>query len=1078
MKRNKSIFSLLAILSLGLTAVYAKSVVTPGDWEDDDPVVVVTFINVPTAEYSGLHLKLTSDDPEASIMWTTDASLDPEMNGWKKYTAPLSLTEDCTVRFYASLGKGKNSEVGSYTFVYADHQVKAPVISADAEGTVLTMSCSTPGAKIRYTTDGTEPDVNSTLYTGPVTVASYIYKARAFADNLFPSETVSYTSNVTTYAVPVPSAEFVNLGLKLSCDDPLATILYTFDPNAGVDNASAWTRYTAPLQLTENCMVRFFGRREGYNDSDVNSFNFVITNYRAADPTIERNAAGTHLVMETTTPNGEIRYTTDGSEPTAQSTLYTAPVLIEGNFTYTAKTFAQGLFESKPNRYVVTNLAAPDPYAVFGLKKFSLYCIDTNAQIWYTTVSDATPDKMADWTLYTEPFALTGDCTLRFFSRRDNYNDSDIESLTVVYADYQNIAPTVKRNAQGTHLVMTAVPLAPQTGLIPGGGEVPELSAPEIRYTTDGSEPTATSTLYLDPVRIQSGKLYRARVFDLNYYDSEVTDYEIGSWALPVPVAEFRNLSIVLTCSDADASIWYTTNPDATLDNLDDWTLYTAPIVPDADCTYRFFAGDDDDNASDIQSYVFQRADHTAAAPTIERTDDGAYVEMASATEDADIRFTTDGSEPTLMSQLYVEPVAIPCNTTFLARTFADGMYDSEVTEFVVNNMAVPVAYARVENKKLLLSCTDGEATIWYTTDASATQENMDKWKRYTAPIELSQNATFYFFTRRDNFNDSDIETFVFLRANYQVETPSIYRSEDGNFLVMECFTEGAEIHYTTDGSDPTPSSTLYTEPVFAEGQSTYRVRAFADGLFDSPIAEYSVSSLTSAEPMAVFENLQLTITVDDPEAQIWYSVEGAVKALSESEQDNNWLLYQEPITFDGDCVVRYFTSRAGYNNSMIKTFSHVYADHQVSTPLVWASQDGKKVEMSCDDDNAEVRYTTDKSDPDRSSQLYNGPVTLAQGWNYIRARAFVEGKYPSEAGALDYYVEEVGIADVAISDSLAFTVFNGVAGFVSGGEQTLRLYNVQGILVITLQLSEGFNALPELPAVVYIAAGKKIVVK
>lgn len=32
---------------------------------------------------------------------------------------------------------------------------------------VIVMSCATPGAEIRYTTDGSTPNKNSTLYTEP-----------------------------------------------------------------------------------------------------------------------------------------------------------------------------------------------------------------------------------------------------------------------------------------------------------------------------------------------------------------------------------------------------------------------------------------------------------------------------------------------------------------------------------------------------------------------------------------------------------------------------------------------------------------------------------------------------------------------------------------------------------------------------------------------------------------------------------------------------------------------------------------------------------------------------------------------
>ena len=50
------------------------------------------------------------------------------------------------------------------------------------------ISCSSPNAQIYYTLDGSTPDLNSQLYTGPFLISTeVIVKARAFADGLFSS---------------------------------------------------------------------------------------------------------------------------------------------------------------------------------------------------------------------------------------------------------------------------------------------------------------------------------------------------------------------------------------------------------------------------------------------------------------------------------------------------------------------------------------------------------------------------------------------------------------------------------------------------------------------------------------------------------------------------------------------------------------------------------------------------------------------------------------------------------------------------------------------------------------------------
>ncbi|MDE6843128.1 MAG: chitobiase/beta-hexosaminidase C-terminal domain-containing protein, partial [Muribaculaceae bacterium] len=112
--------------------------------------------------------------------------------------------------------------------------------------------------------------------------------------------------------------------------------------------------------------------------------------------------------------------------------------------------------------------------------------------------------------------------------------------------------------------------------------------------------------------------------------------------------------------------------------------------------------------------------------------------------------------------------------------------------------------------------------------EADAVPEEPENWERYPHPFLLTDNCYIHFFTRRDNFNDSDIETFVFLRANYTAATPKIERDEDSRSITMTTETEGAEIRYTTDGTEPTEESELYTAPVFITQNCIFHTRTYA----------------------------------------------------------------------------------------------------------------------------------------------------------------------------------------------------------------------------------------------------------
>ena len=73
----------------------------------------------------------------------------------------------------------------------------------------------------------------------------------------------------------------------------------------------------------------------------------------------------------------------------------------------------------------------------------------------------------------------------------------------------------------------------------------------------------------------------------------------------------------------------------------------------------------------------------------------------------------------------------------------------------------------------------------------------------------------------------------------------------------LSCSTPGTKIHYTTDGSDPTLASPLYSAPFTLTASATVKARAFRDGVTREPsvMSGTLASSITSAPFMA--EKLQ-----------------------------------------------------------------------------------------------------------------------------------------------------------------------------------------------------------------------------
>ena len=102
---------------------------------------------------------------------------------------------------------------------------------AVVSGTSVTITCSTEGAKIYYTTDGTAPTASSTEYKAAISVtAAVTLKAIAVKDGMNNSAvaSASYTIKVATPAFSVASGA-VDSGTEvtISCATEGAKIYYT-----------------------------------------------------------------------------------------------------------------------------------------------------------------------------------------------------------------------------------------------------------------------------------------------------------------------------------------------------------------------------------------------------------------------------------------------------------------------------------------------------------------------------------------------------------------------------------------------------------------------------------------------------------------------------------------------------------------------------------------------------------------------------------------------------------------------------------------------------------------------------------
>ena len=135
----------------------------------------------------------------AIIYYTLDGSDPDEFSA--QYISPIAVSATTTIRARAYKSGMNPSPVATGVFVIDLPDVAEPQISPQ-QGIYpmpepVTITCSTPGATIYYTLDGTIPDQGSSQYLGTFTAnATLTIKARAYAVGMDPSPVATVTLTI------------------------------------------------------------------------------------------------------------------------------------------------------------------------------------------------------------------------------------------------------------------------------------------------------------------------------------------------------------------------------------------------------------------------------------------------------------------------------------------------------------------------------------------------------------------------------------------------------------------------------------------------------------------------------------------------------------------------------------------------------------------------------------------------------------------------------------------------------------------------------------------------------------------
>ncbi|MBL8144205.1 MAG: chitobiase/beta-hexosaminidase C-terminal domain-containing protein, partial [Acidobacteria bacterium] len=912
---------------------------------------------------------VTEATPGATTTYTIDGA-EPTINDPGVASGgTVNVTESLTLKGRAFKTGMPSSDVASATFTLSVATVQFSLASGTyTTPQSLTLTTTSPGVTIRYTTDGSTPTEGSVAYTGALSVAtSMVVKAIGFRAGWTSSalNTRTYTMNFGTLTAPTltPGTGTYASGATVTLSAaPGAAIRYTLN---GTTPTTSSPLYVAPLPIDTSLTLKALATHPDYVTSPIASATYtIVVEDPVFSPTGGTQTAWTPITVTTATPGATVHYTVNGVDPTeSDPTITSGATVIAGTYILKARAWKAGATTSAVTSaaFTVTDattsalLAAGSHHSLARRADGVVFAWGKNS---YGQLGDRTTTRR---TLPTLVAGLTGVVALA----GGQEHSLAVRSDGTVWAWGSN---GYGRLGDGT---TTARHLP--TVVIGGLTNVTQVAAGEAHSlarradgtvwawgaNTSGQLGDGTTTLRTAPVQVPG-----------------LTDI--------VTVAAGASFSVALR---ADGTVWA-------------WGANGSGQLGDGTTTTR---------TSPVQVTTLTTATRIAAGAgfALARLSDGSvwswglnsYGQLGDGT-------TTDRTTPAVVPGLTdVTDVAAgeqhALTRTTGGRVYAWGLNNSGqvgdgtgLTRYGPVLLAIPLDVTQVAAGATHSLALTASGVVWTWGRNHEGQIGDGTQVDALTPVAISGESLLW-----------KVAT-----PTFNLATGVYPASQD---VVVSVSDADATIHVTTTGSDP-----LESDPTVANGGSvpitvttTLKARAYKSGAPPSNVvaATYTLQVVapTIAPGAGSFSTPPtVTLSTTTPDATMHYTTDG-------SEPTSSSLVYATPFAIAEPRTVKAIAVKTRWTTSATSYATYFVSLGTAATPTIGTTGGSPGpvfIVLDSATPDATIRYTLDATDPTPASAVYRYPVSVP-GATVIRARAFAPGYTMSAVGSATLGADAAGTA-------------------------------------------------------------------